>query len=127
MHKEQNVSRVEGAAQRAEQRATASQAGGTQHSQLPWRYDVDEHGASRRMALVITPDGSMAIDCTNSAPTYAGDCANAAFIVTACNAHHELMALARQYRDDMRYLPMGGSRLRRIEAIEAVLAKAEAR
>lgn len=49
----------------------------------------------------------------------------AAKIECTFNAHEALLALARQYRNDLRYPPAGDSRVRRLEAIDAVLALAK--
>jgi hypothetical protein len=51
----------------------------------PWVAANDPSRTNRRerMALVITPSGRMAIDCTNSGDTYKEDCANAHLISAA--------------------------------------------
>ena len=58
------------------------------HTPGPWIARCDRHSASNRMALVITTASSaskrvQAIDCTGSAESYGGDCANARLIAAA--------------------------------------------
>ncbi len=60
------------------------------------------------MALVVTPNGRWAIDCTNSGVTYAEDCANARLIgaapplLEACKELHAILlgGMSHDY-DDM--------------------------
>ena len=54
-------------------------------------------------------------------PGEAGSLAEAARIL---DGTPDLLALAYQYRDDMRYVPPDDSRKRRIAAIDATIAKA---
>lgn len=71
----------------------------TKHTPGPWAVECDPIRVGKRypsglprMALVITGDGKLAIDCTGSGDGYKTDCANATLIAAA----PELLEAARE-------------------------------
>lgn len=81
------------------------------HTKGPWTSNGCGVSADGRSICIATPnpaanDGSMA--------------SNARLIAAA----PDLLALAIQYRDDLKYPPSGDSIYRRMEAIDAAIAKA---
>ena len=96
-----------------------------QHTRGPW--PIKPTGDGKRIivgeGLVEGPNGY------EVAEVYSDDCdrdeamANARLI----GAAPDLLDLAYQYRNDMRYPPAADSRERRIALIESVLAKLDAR
>jgi hypothetical protein len=69
------------------------------HSPGPWRLLVDPPQMKRkRMALVITPHGRLAIDCTHSGATYEEDVANARLIAAAPDLLEALKELFADYK-----------------------------
>ena len=56
------------------------------------------------MALVITGQGTRAIDCTGSGNSYKEDCANAAHIVKCVNAHDALVQALKDAASSLRYI-----------------------
>lgn len=65
---------------------------GFAHSPGPWRWLKDKSRTPRKLAMVTTPNGSQAIDCTDSGENFAQDEANARLIATA----PEMYALLRE-------------------------------
>ena len=88
----------------------------TTHTAGPW--ELPEVGADNRLHVgqVVDSDGvTIAIAYGQCAETVA----NARLIAEA----PDLLALALQYRDDLRYPPSADSITRRLAAIDAVIAK----
>lgn len=90
------------------------------HTPGPWTAILDHHRVHKRkrMAMVSTSHGRIAIDATNSGATYADDCANARLIAAA----PELLAALKQIVDGVEGIWPDA----RTQAIEAI-AKAEGR
>ena len=75
----------------------------TKYTPGPWSAQCDRHSARNRMALVITTASSaskrvQAIDCTGSAESYGGDCANARLIAVAPELLKALEMLLQDYQ-----------------------------
>ena len=87
----------------------------TKHTPGPWRY-------ASSLGIVEAPCGTGICDIYESRVSSPPDLqlrANARLIASA----PDLLALALQYRGDLRYPPSADSITRRLAAIDAVLAK----
>jgi len=97
----------------------------------PWRVEIEaesEYDTDDPIVYVCHP-GTVCDASTIAEMTWSGSQKQAERIA---NGHltatgPDLLALAYQYRDDLRYPPTGDSIQRRIERAEAIIAKAEGR
>lgn len=102
-----------------------------EHTSTPWSYvptGTVMHGYCQPFAIVQKRRSNMVAGCFGdvSGGPDVGE-ANAAHICNAVNAHDDLLALAYQYKNDLLHpVTDSGSRARRIEAIDATLAKVTA-
>lgn len=89
------------------------------HTPGPWGIEVDAE--TRELNITSRHRPYVAIVLTEDVAWADTQCrTNAALIAAA----PDLLTLARQYANDMRYPPAQDSRKRRLEAIEAAIAKA---
>lgn len=92
----------------------------TQHTPGPW--SLDKH----TNCDIVAANGTLEIATTHEALLTGGyrDPATAQADAKLIAAAPELLALVIQYRDDLKRPPHGDSLYRRMEAIEAAIAKA---